>query len=60
LKPKNRFHIKFNSRLGIHIHEPIKGSELAGLQDREIVDRVRSVIESGTPSSMEDEKEAQQ
>ena len=46
LKPKNRFHIHFGSRLGVVIHPPIEGQELAPVSDREIMDRISTVIES--------------
>jgi 1-acyl-sn-glycerol-3-phosphate acyltransferase len=46
LKPKNRFYINFNSKLSITIHKPIKKEELAGKSDSEIVEVVKSVIES--------------
>lgn len=46
LKPKNRFYIDFGSRLGVKIHKPIPKDELIGKSDEEIVDTVKSVIES--------------
>jgi 1-acyl-sn-glycerol-3-phosphate acyltransferase len=46
LKPKNRFHINFGSKLGVVIHPPIEGSTLIPLSDRAIIDRVSQVIES--------------
>ncbi|MEX0987138.1 MAG: lysophospholipid acyltransferase family protein [Bacteroidales bacterium] len=49
LKPKNRFHINFGSKLEVVIHEPIKNESLASLEDKEIIDRVKKVIESASP-----------
>lgn len=46
LKPKNRFYIDFSSKLEIIIHKPILRSELIDKSDNEIIDKVRSVIES--------------
>jgi hypothetical protein len=46
LKPKNRFYINFNSKLNVIIHKPIKKEELIGKSDSEIVDVVKTVIES--------------
>jgi len=46
LKPKNRSSIHFDSKLEIIIHEPIKREDLINSTDIEIIDRVRSVIES--------------
>jgi len=45
-KPKTRFYINFGSRLEVVIHKPIPRGELIEKSDNEIVDRVRSVIES--------------
>ncbi len=46
LKPKNRFFIDFGTKLEIIIHEPIRRDKLTGLTDAEIVESVKSVIES--------------
>lgn len=46
LKPKNRFYINFDSKLEVIIHEPIRKGELINKSDDEIVETVRSVIES--------------
>jgi 1-acyl-sn-glycerol-3-phosphate acyltransferase len=46
LKPKNRFHIHFGSRLEVMIHPPLKGSEMALKSDTEIIDRISEVLES--------------
>ncbi|MBN2864090.1 MAG: 1-acyl-sn-glycerol-3-phosphate acyltransferase [Bacteroidales bacterium] len=46
LKPKNRFHINFGSKLQIVIHRPIPGECLIGKDDNEIIDHVKTVIES--------------
>jgi len=48
LKPKNRFHINFRSRLGVVIHQPIDYHDLIPDSDREIIDRIGKVIESAT------------
>lgn len=46
LKPKNRFHINFRSRLGVFIHPPMEGQKLVSCSDKEIMKRVSGVIES--------------
>jgi 1-acyl-sn-glycerol-3-phosphate acyltransferase len=46
LKPKNRFYIDFSSKLEIIIHKPILHKELIDKSDIEIIDKVKSVIES--------------
>ncbi len=46
LKPKNRFYIDFGSRLEVIVHKPISREELLGLSDKEIIHKVRNVIES--------------
>jgi len=46
LKPKNRASINFDSRLEIIIHKPIQREELIGKTDIEIIEAVKSVIES--------------
>jgi 1-acyl-sn-glycerol-3-phosphate acyltransferase len=46
LKPKNRFYINFGSRLDVFIHKPIPREELINKSDEEIIDTVKSVIES--------------
>lgn len=46
LKPKNRFCIDFRSKLNVIIHNPIPREELAGMDDKEIINTVKSVIES--------------
>lgn len=46
LKPKNRFSIDFSSRLEVVIHKPIPREELINKSDSEIIDSVKSVIES--------------
>lgn len=46
LKPKNRFYIGFNSRLDVIIHKPIPRNELINKNDSEIIDIVKSRIES--------------
>lgn len=46
LKPKNRFYIDFRSKLEVVIHKPIPRKELIEKTDREIIDKVKTVIES--------------
>jgi len=46
LKPKNRFYIDFNSKLEIIIHKPIPREDLIDKSDKEIIEKVKSVIES--------------
>ncbi len=46
LKPKNRASINLDSRLEVIIHEPIKREELTAKTDIEIIEEVKSIIES--------------
>jgi 1-acyl-sn-glycerol-3-phosphate acyltransferase len=46
LKPKNRFYINFDSKLDVVIHKPIRREELLGKNDCEILETVKTVIES--------------
>lgn len=46
LKPKTRFQINFRSRLEIIIHEPISSQSLLPLEDKMIIEKVKTVIES--------------
>jgi 1-acyl-sn-glycerol-3-phosphate acyltransferase len=46
LKPKNRFHIDFGSKLGVKIHKPIPKENLIDKTDEEILDSIKNVIES--------------
>ena len=46
LKPKNRFHIKFNTKLNVVIHKPISAIELTQKDDKEILKHAREVIQS--------------
>ncbi len=46
LKPKNRFHIGFDSSLDVVIHKPISREELIGKSDQEIIEIVKAAIES--------------
>jgi hypothetical protein len=46
LKPKNRFYINFGSKLDVVIHNPIPREELIDKSDQEIIDTVKTVIES--------------
>ncbi|MFC2090878.1 lysophospholipid acyltransferase family protein [Bacteroidota bacterium] len=48
LKPKTRFHINFSARLEVIIHKPINASELLQLEDKEIIDSIREIIESAS------------
>lgn len=45
-KPKTRFYINFGSRLEVVIHKPIPRDELIDKSDNEIIDTVKTVIES--------------
>jgi len=45
-KPKNRFHINFNSKLNVVIHPPINKYELIEKSDNEIITVIKSIIES--------------
>lgn len=45
-KPKTRFYINFGSRLEVIIHKPIQREELIDKSDNEIIDKVKTVIES--------------
>jgi len=46
LKPKNRFYINFSSKLDVVIHKPINRKELIEKSDTEIIETVKTVIES--------------
>lgn len=46
LKPKNRFRINFRSKLSVVIHKPVPRGDLINRSDREIVEAVKSIIES--------------
>jgi 1-acyl-sn-glycerol-3-phosphate acyltransferase len=46
LKPKNRSYINFGSRLGVVIHTPIPKEELVNMNDHQIIETVKTVIES--------------
>jgi hypothetical protein len=46
LKPKNRFYINFGSKLDVVIHKPIPREDLINKSDNEIIDAVKTVIES--------------
>lgn len=46
LKPKTRFHIKFNSKINVIIHKPIQHTELIEKEDYEILNEARRIIES--------------
>ena len=48
LKPKNRFYIHFGSRLSVFIHPPIEGPQLAHFSDRDIMERISTVIDSAS------------
>lgn len=52
LKPKNRFYIDFGTRLDVVIHKPIPRKELIDKNDREIIGRVKTVIESAHHNSI--------
>ena len=46
LKPKNRFYINLRSKLEVVIHKAIPKEELINKSDREIIDTIKTVIES--------------
>jgi 1-acyl-sn-glycerol-3-phosphate acyltransferase len=46
LKPKNRSYINFDSKLDVVIHKPIRREELIDKSDAEIIETVKTVIES--------------
>lgn len=46
LKPKNRSYINFNSKLDVTIHKPIKKEDLINKTDSEIIETVKTIIES--------------
>ena len=46
LKPKNRFYINFGCKLEVIIHKPIPREELIDKSDEEIIDTVKTAIES--------------
>ncbi len=48
LKPKNRFFIDFHSRLEVIIHPSISGAELSTLNDKEIINTVKTIIASAS------------
>lgn len=45
-KPKSRFYINFGSKLEVIIHKPIPREDLIDKGDNEIVDKIKTVIES--------------
>lgn len=45
-KPKNRFSINFGTMLEVVIHKPVPAEELKNKSDREIIDTVKTIIES--------------
>lgn len=45
-KPANRFYINFRAPLGVTIHPAIESGEILDKKDHEIIDQVRSVIQS--------------
>ncbi|MBN2806680.1 MAG: 1-acyl-sn-glycerol-3-phosphate acyltransferase [Prolixibacteraceae bacterium] len=46
LKPKNRFYIKFNTKINVIIHKPIAPHEIHSKNDEEIIQTAREVIQS--------------
>ncbi len=46
-KPKTRFYINFRARLEVVIHKPVPRNELLSESDSEIVNTVKTIIESG-------------
>ena len=45
-KPKNRFYINFDSKLSVVIHKPINREELIQKTDAEIIETIKTIIES--------------
>lgn len=50
-KPKNRFYFRYGERLTVKIHQPILYSKLKELNDNEIINLIRSQIESAMPKT---------
>lgn len=50
LKPKNRFYINFSSRISVIIHEPLSRELLIDKDDAEIINIVKTIIESSLVS----------
>lgn len=46
LKPKNRSYINFDSKLNVYIHKPINNEVLIEKTDAEIIETVKTIIES--------------
>jgi len=46
LKPKHRSFINFSARPAVTIHKPVKREELDGKSDQEIIEIVKTIIES--------------
>lgn len=46
LKPKNKSYINFGSKLNVIIHKPISKKKLLNMNDSQIIDTVKTVIES--------------
>lgn len=47
LKPKNRFHIDLDTKIGAVIHQPVNKADLVDKSDGEILDQMKTIIESG-------------
>ena len=45
-KPKNRFYFNYSEKLSAKVHRPIPYDELKNLTDQEIIERVKTTIES--------------
>jgi len=54
LKPKIRMYINFNSKLDIVIHKPLTREELIDKTDSEIIDIVKTIIESAYFKNLQD------
>lgn len=46
LKPKTRFYIKFDTKVDVFIHQPIPKNNLVDKSDKEIILKVKDIIES--------------
>jgi 1-acyl-sn-glycerol-3-phosphate acyltransferase len=50
LKPKNRFYINFSSRISVIIHGPLLREALIDMDDAEIINIIKNIIESSLES----------
>ena len=45
-KPKNRYYFDYSKKLSAKVHDPIPYSEVENLDDKEIIQKVKTIIES--------------